>query len=682
MNPGSARILIVDDDPALLEALPETLHLRMLGIQVATAGSAAAALNLAAQVDYDAIITDIKMPGMDGLELLKRIREIRPDTPVLVITGHGQHDLAIQSLRGGAFDYLQKPVDREYVVASLQRAVQVRELRRRVAEQQRTLERHALALEQAVEARTLELQHTADRLRILTDSAAAIHSARDVGQILRSAADAARRLADGGMAVACCEQQNGGGQHQGTLAWELATEVKGPVQQLDRAQVAGLLSLTERRGRSDAGNAGATLLGTEISWILTVPMRSRDGLTRGALVVGRHEAPAWAEELESQVGALARQAAVALENAFLYRRERGIAETLQRSLLPGQLPMIPGLAVEARYLPGKHEAVGGDWYDVFQLPSGRAGIVMGDVAGRGVWAAAVMGQLRHALRAFALEGDSPAVVGARLNRLIPQGAMATLLYLVLDPDTMEARYINLGHVPPLVSELGREPIFLNGGAPPLGARLWSTCQERCTVLAPRSTLLLYTDGLVETRGAPIDQGLARLAEALASKSDGDISGLLDHVLAQSLGTSAAEDDVAVLAVRPLPLESNRLALRLPATPSSLSQLRQTLRRWLASAGLEQDAAFEITTACNEACANAIEHAYGPGDATFSFESRLDDGEVVVVVRDAGRWRDPSPAHKGLGFTVMRGLMDSVDLKRGPEGTTVQLRRRRTGGERA
>ena len=680
MTSDAAHVLIVDDDAALLEALPEMLHLRMPEIRVDAVASAAAALERIAAVDYDAVITDIKMPGMDGVELLGRIRDLRPDTPVLVITGHGQQDLAIQSLRGGAFDYLHKPVDRDYVVASLQRAVQIRGLRRRVAEQQRALERHASALEQAVEARTLELRHTADRLRALTDSAAAIHSARDVGQILLSAAEAARRLADGGVAIACCEQRNAGNS-QGTrpLSWEVATDVEGPVPPLDGAQVARLLAASQHRNRSGLGRTEAALLGPGIAWIFAVPMRSRDGLARGAIVVGRHEPPGWIEELESQAGALARQAAVALENAFLYQRERGIAETLQRSLLPGQLPTIPGLAVEARYLPGKHEAVGGDWYDVFQLPSGQAGIVMGDVAGRGVWAAAVMGQLRHALRAFALEGDSPTVVAARLNRLIPHGAMATLLYLVLDPDTMEARYINLGHVPPLMMAPGQPPYFLDGGAPPLGARLWSSCTEKSTVIAPGSTLLLYTDGLVETRGAPIDRGLTRLADALATKSNGDISALLDHVLAQALGTGEAEDDIAVLALRPLPLESTHLALRLPASPGALSQLRQTLRRWLASAGVAQDVAYEIATACNEACANAIEHAYGPGDASFSFESRLDDGTVAVTVRDAGRWRAPSPAHNGLGLTVMRGLMDAVDLQTGPGGTTVHMRRRLTSG---
>ena len=130
----SARVLIVDDDPALLQALPETLRLRAGGLAVDTCDSASAALDRIATTDYDAIISDIKMPGMDGLALLAEVRALRPDTPTLLITGHGEHSLAVQALRGGAYDFIQKPIDREYFVASLNRAIQTRQLSRRVKE--------------------------------------------------------------------------------------------------------------------------------------------------------------------------------------------------------------------------------------------------------------------------------------------------------------------------------------------------------------------------------------------------------------------------------------------------------------------------------------------------------------------------------------------------------------------
>ncbi len=676
MTPVSTRILVVDDDAALLQALPEMLRLRMPDAAVDTADSAATALKRIESDDYDAIVTDIKMPGVDGLVLLGHIRGIRPETPTLVITGHGEHDLAIQAIRGGAFDYVQKPIDREYFIASLQRAVHARRLRRHVTEEQQALERRASALEQIVEARTLELRHTADRLRVLTESAAAIHSARNVEQILRSVADAAYRLADARVAVAGCAQRVRDPVEMTRVAtWEIAVAPPQALGRLNAARIEHLLRDCASRNGAQPETAETSELGAELPWTLAVPMQSRDGNLRGGIIVGRHEPPRSAEDLRMQVGALARQAAVALENTLLYHRERTIAETLQRSLLPGELPEIPGVALDARYLPGMNEAVGGDWYDVFLLPSGNVGVAMGDVAGRSVWAAAVMGQLRNALRAFALEGDAPAVVGARLNRFIPSGAMATLLYLVFNPDTLEARYVNLGHLPPLVMTSHKAVSFLEEGGPPLGAKLWSSCRENSTILAPGSTMVLYTDGLVDVRGVSIDEGLSRLARTIAADSNGDMAGLLDRVLGQLLGGSNAEDDVAVLALRALPLDPRHLALRLPAIPSSLSQLRQTLRRWLAPAGLTSEVVYEITTACNEACANAIEHAYGPGDASFSFEADLIDDRVAVTVRDTGGWRAPHPHHRGLGLTVMRGLMDAVNVESGPGGTTVQMQRR-------
>jgi DNA-binding NtrC family response regulator len=149
--PGPAReqasVLIVDDDPALLQALPQTLRLRLSGVAVDTADSAPAALERIARRDYDAIVTDIKMPGMDGLTLLAEILARRPDTPTLMITGHGEYDLALRALRGGAYDFIQKPIDREGFVASLHRAIEAHALNRREKDRQAALERCASELE-------------------------------------------------------------------------------------------------------------------------------------------------------------------------------------------------------------------------------------------------------------------------------------------------------------------------------------------------------------------------------------------------------------------------------------------------------------------------------------------------------------------------------------------------------
>jgi PAS domain S-box-containing protein len=142
-----ARVLLVDDDPALLEALPETVRLRLAGVAVDTCDSGVEALRRIDATDYDVIVSDIKMPGMDGLALLAEIRTRRPGTPTVLITGHGERELAVAALRGGAHDLVQKPIDRDYFVASLERAIHVRRLDRQVEEQRRALERHARVLD-------------------------------------------------------------------------------------------------------------------------------------------------------------------------------------------------------------------------------------------------------------------------------------------------------------------------------------------------------------------------------------------------------------------------------------------------------------------------------------------------------------------------------------------------------
>ena len=152
------RVLIVDDDLALLEALPQALQLRMGGVTVETADAASAALDRIADQDYDAIVTDIKMPGMDGLALLSEIRTRRPDTPTLIITGHGENELVVRALRGGACDFIQKPIDRDYFVAALYRAIRAHVTTRRVKDRQLALECCADELERIVEKLERELR--------------------------------------------------------------------------------------------------------------------------------------------------------------------------------------------------------------------------------------------------------------------------------------------------------------------------------------------------------------------------------------------------------------------------------------------------------------------------------------------------------------------------------------------
>ena len=363
----------------------------------------------------------------------------------------------------------------------------------------------------------------------------------------------------------------------------------------------------------------------------------------------------------------------------VYEREHRVAETLQRSLLPEKLPEIEGVELAARYLPaGEGAAVGGDWYDAAELPDGRVALVVGDVVGHGLRAAAVMGQLRNAFRAYSISDASPAELIARLNRLVMssgEGVMATVLYLALDRDTGEVSFATAGHPPPLVIAPDG-PFYLEGGrAMPVGAAELVTFREQRETLPPGSTLLLYTDGLVERRDTPIDQRFAQLAEAAGRDANSHLEDLCDGVLAAVLGGREPADDVALLAVRPEPIDTEHLDMTLPAEPEVLATLRRRLGRFLHAVGASPAETYEITLTISEAAGNSIEHAYGPGDETFRVQAVVEQGEVVVVVRDSGQWRDRRGEHRGRGLSIIEGLMDDVEVSREGHGTTVRMRRR-------
>lgn len=361
----------------------------------------------------------------------------------------------------------------------------------------------------------------------------------------------------------------------------------------------------------------------------------------------------------------------------VYEREHRVAETLQRSLLPERLPEIHGLTLSARYLPaGRGAAVGGDWYDALELLDGRVALVVGDVVGHGLRAAAVMGQLRNALRAYSLVDTSPADIVARLGRLLSAGdqeATATLLFVVLERDTGEIAYTSAGHPPPLLLTDDGPRFLEEGRSVPVGAVEPAVFREGRAVLPERSTLLLYTDGLVERRQASLEARLGHLASAAAEAGDGDLEALCDSVLATMLSPPERLDDVALLAVRREPV-SSELSLRLPAEPDAVPGLRQRLARFLSSAGASSFESYEITLAVSEAAGNAVEHAYGPVDAAFEVLATLEDGTVVATVRDSGRWREPRDAERGRGLRIIRALMDDVRVETDGEGTAVRMRR--------
>jgi serine phosphatase RsbU (regulator of sigma subunit)/anti-sigma regulatory factor (Ser/Thr protein kinase) len=367
------------------------------------------------------------------------------------------------------------------------------------------------------------------------------------------------------------------------------------------------------------------------------------------------------------------RAALAI-NGRLADQERGLADALQRSLIPS-LPDVPGVRLEGRYLPAASARLGGDWYDAFVLADGRLGIAIGDVSGRGFQAAALMGQLRSGLRACAMDDPSPDRVAERLSALLRQlepGRNATLLYLVADPYEGKITGVGAGHPAPLLIDPDGRAAFIElPNSVPLGAVRYPGYEAIEARLEPGATLLLYTDGVIERPGENLDAGLARLAEAAAGAPP---AAVCRNVVDRLLPHGALNDDAALISVHFEPL-GDALELSLPAEIESIPVLRRVLARWLAEAGARQLETEEIVLACSEACANAIEHAYGPAPAELTVSAAIADARTVVVsVRDSGTWREPRGGTQGRGKVLMTGLMDSVEIEPGPDGTHVRLSR--------
>ena len=361
----------------------------------------------------------------------------------------------------------------------------------------------------------------------------------------------------------------------------------------------------------------------------------------------------------------------------LSERERGLADALQQSLIP-KLPEVLGVGLEGRYLPAAEAKLGGDWYDAFPLPGGRLGMAIGDVSGRGFYAAALMGQLRSGLRAYAMDHGSPSEVAERLSQLLRHlepGRNATLLYLLLDPQEGSLQLASAGHPPPLVLDGDGHCAYIPmPGSVPLGAVRYAHYEDVEARLEPGASIVLYTDGVVERPGQPLDEGL-ELLRATVCRTDCEPEAMCDAVLRTMLPDGATRDDAALLVGRALPL-SDPLELSLPADVDTIPSLRRVLGRWLREAEASSTEIEEITLACSEACANAIEHAYAPGPAALEVTASVStQGETVISIRDFGSWRPARGAHRGRGMVLMKGLMDTVDVDSGDDGTTVRLARR-------
>jgi anti-sigma regulatory factor (Ser/Thr protein kinase) len=366
--------------------------------------------------------------------------------------------------------------------------------------------------------------------------------------------------------------------------------------------------------------------------------------------------------------------------------ERRRAEELQHALLPEVAGELPGLEVAVRYLPGAEGvSVGGDWYDVVPLDEGRVAIVIGDVGGRGIGAARVMGQLRSALRAYLVQDLEPAAALTELARLCARldlSDMVTAGIGVLDLRDATMTYANAGHLPPLIwrADGGVELAAVHRGIP-IGAPDPSF-EDVVLDLPAGSVVALYTDGLVEKR----TRSLADTMEELRGRAEGLESAPEERAdeLLRAVRTQGLDDDVALLVCRtgvPVVVDDagSRFTGRFAGEPRSIALIRHGVGALAVRGGFDRDAIHAVHLAVTEAATNAIVHAYEDREGDLEVTARLHDDELEVVVADSGPGLAPRADSPGLGFglPLMAGLATRMDLVQRDPGTAVHLVFRRT-----
>jgi phosphoserine phosphatase RsbU/P len=297
------------------------------------------------------------------------------------------------------------------------------------------------------------------------------------------------------------------------------------------------------------------LLDKGIRSLMGAPLLA-DGKVIGVLHVGTLSPRAFTGDDANLLQLAADRAAVAVQ-ALTARADRAATTALQLSLVPFALPAASGLEMAARYVPGTGN-VGGDWYDVFPLPTGEMCAVIGDVAGTGLPAAVIMGRIRSVMQAYALQTADPAELLDRLDRKMryfEPDALATVLCAMISPSRDQIRFCSAGHLPPIIARQG-EPATAAGVAPDLLIGVPALKPRRVTTLdfPPGAVLCLYTDGLVERRDQPIDHGIAKLATAVTS-TEPEVG--CASVMAAMASYSPHTDDIALLILRRAPGEPER-----------------------------------------------------------------------------------------------------------------------------
>jgi signal transduction histidine kinase/serine phosphatase RsbU (regulator of sigma subunit)/DNA-binding response OmpR family regulator len=630
MGDSRPRVLVVDDNADMRSYISGLLAGDYV---VDTAVDGRSALELVRSRPPDLVLTDVMMPGLDGFGLLAALHADRATVavPVIMVSARAGDGAAAEGLESGADDYLVKPFTARELLARVRANLELDRVRRTQA----YLERSQTLLDQAerlAQVGSWDVQV----------STGALNGSDELFRILHlDPGSPVDRSLSGALRVVHPEDRERG------LA-AIATMVEGgpPLdQELRLAPGPDGVRIVRVRAVCEQGEHGAVL--------------------RGSL-----------QDVTAQrrIEEMARVAAAAQEVAA---REHHIAEELQRSLLPVLRFDPDQLEVATVYRAGvEGTQVGGDWYDVIELGAGRTALVLGDVMGRGVHAAAVMGQLRSALRAYAHLDLPPAEILGHLDvtvRDLGEDQIVTCVYAVYDPADGALTYANAGHLPPLLEAPGSGPVRLDGSSgPPLGTgpSVWT---EETRVLPPGSRLTLYTDGLVERRDEDLDHGIGRLADHLARLTVPIAD--IPHELVRTLVPQGVDDDIAILVAQtPFASPAPALSWAVDSTPAAVKDARHFVASALEMWAVPPAVADGVVLASDELITNAVLH----GNPQVSLRLRRTESSLFVEVHDGARvlpqrMQVGDDSEHGRGLEIVEVLAQSWGTRYLPRGKAVWCR---------
>jgi signal transduction histidine kinase/DNA-binding response OmpR family regulator/serine phosphatase RsbU (regulator of sigma subunit) len=629
-SPSTApRILIVDDNSDMRDYIR---HILEADYRVVEAPDGVRALAMTRADPPDLILADVMMPELDGFGLLAALRadEVAGHLPVIMLSARAGEEATVEGLDAGADDYLIKPFSPRELRARVRANLEFDRLRRTRDELQRSRELLAQA-QRLASVGSWELDLTTGD----------VHGSEE---FLRQFAVTADQLLD-------AKERHA---------------VDGRLHPGDRTQV-------------DAAIAAA-IAGAPMDYEARVFMP--DGTLRVFRTIGELERDAAGHPVRlrgsNQDVTEQRRAEQALATAAVAQeaaaREHRIADQLQRSLMP-PLTFVPEhLDVATYYRPGvAGTQVGGDWYDVIELGADRTALVMGDVMGRGVPAAAVMGQLRAAVRAYARLDLPPADVLEYLDgvvRDLSEDQIVTCVYAVYDPGERSLTYANAGHLPPLLLLPGAPPRPLTSSGPPLGTGPHTLTEERVE-LPVGALLTLYTDGLVEHRDRDLDTGIFALA-ALVADITGPLADVPDELVAKLL-PDGPDDDITLLLIRIVgePGDEQSVIQHIPAQERAVRDARRlvdtTLRRWSTPPRVIDDLVLVVS----ELAANAVLHGRPP----IQLRLRRTATHIVLELHDTApylpRKQRPTPDDEhGRGLQLVSSLCDRWGTRPTADGKAV------------